>query len=770
MEGGAGPDSQQPTQSTANTEAPQASAPEASQPSTADAAGFLNVPPLEAARRKETAIGLLTGKGIDPATLSAEQFNIFANQAPQLQEASLEMLAKYGAEKLRIVHPDDQAGSTTSTPSQAPSKAATPTTANVAPSTAVQTPTKARRGKRKSNAANGEVSIGDGAVVSVDNGAIGTTASTLIPPQAKARRTRGACEICKQKKLKCTREHPACSICQGSGEQCVYAPPKPRRKSEKTSAVGVAEAEDSDAPDDTQRPQPQPQSSMPVQQLVEVHEPTPPPPQPPLQPPAPMHTQPPAPMEDLDNDEFIPDPNILSAPVEQHRPPPTATQQAADNYYQSHNEATFPHQTNPERNLVSGLTFPPSQNHETTSHPTNGLTFPPTPAAPVSQHNRGHSTVSNRHSLPTAQTKQSPVPAPAIPMQTNTWNNSPAPKPPVSTVSPTMAQQAAKRQRPPRRSVPDGAPKIQDGMQQQATSISQAALQAQNQRSPAMTVRSPYQAAATVRTASRQSHRSQSNTPVSTTSLSQPPQQAHQPVSTTYSSNQTSVSSSIPNYEPYARCNTSTDHSSRIAYEPGAYQTQPTVTTSASYSATPSYDYTRNTAPVATTTSNPLNQALNTSSGAYGATTGVSSSQWQTSQTRSTQPQPSHYSSHGHGYNNSPEQQRATTASSYAHNQQQQPQPQQPYSYSSHQQQQQAASTTQPSQQGWYGFGGGASAHNNSSRNAAGYGGASTTAASTATPYQSHRPNNVPGYASHGYPGSDEQSIYDLLRASSSGH
>ncbi|KAJ8124201.1 hypothetical protein ONZ43_g29 [Nemania bipapillata] len=60
--------------------------------------GFLNVPPAEAERRRQTAIELLTGRGIEPATLSAEQFNIFANQAPNLQSASLDMLAKSGRE------------------------------------------------------------------------------------------------------------------------------------------------------------------------------------------------------------------------------------------------------------------------------------------------------------------------------------------------------------------------------------------------------------------------------------------------------------------------------------------------------------------------------------------------------------------------------------------------------------------------------------------------------------------------------------------------
>ncbi|RYP64757.1 hypothetical protein DL771_008611 [Monosporascus sp. 5C6A] len=76
--------------------------------STIQAPTFANIPPAEAARRRERAVRLLTSKGVDPATLSAEQFDVFANQAPQLQEVSLGMFAKHGAEKLRIVQPDDK--------------------------------------------------------------------------------------------------------------------------------------------------------------------------------------------------------------------------------------------------------------------------------------------------------------------------------------------------------------------------------------------------------------------------------------------------------------------------------------------------------------------------------------------------------------------------------------------------------------------------------------------------------------------------------------
>jgi hypothetical protein len=72
---------------------------------------ILNLPPGEAARRRETAIRLLSESNIGPETLSAEQFSIFANQSPELQQDSLTMLVRYGAERLRIVHPTKDASS-----------------------------------------------------------------------------------------------------------------------------------------------------------------------------------------------------------------------------------------------------------------------------------------------------------------------------------------------------------------------------------------------------------------------------------------------------------------------------------------------------------------------------------------------------------------------------------------------------------------------------------------------------------------------------------
>jgi hypothetical protein len=80
-----------------------------------------NVSPEEAARRQAAAKAKLQEAGVDPNSLSADQFNIFSNQSPEVQKESLNMLAKYGAERLRIVQPanrDSPATFSTATPAE----------------------------------------------------------------------------------------------------------------------------------------------------------------------------------------------------------------------------------------------------------------------------------------------------------------------------------------------------------------------------------------------------------------------------------------------------------------------------------------------------------------------------------------------------------------------------------------------------------------------------------------------------------------------------
>ncbi|KAI1435275.1 hypothetical protein GGR50DRAFT_332773 [Xylaria sp. CBS 124048] len=182
-------------------------APSDSQTTRATSTGLLNVPPEEAERRRKTAIELLTGKGIDPNTLSPEQFSIFANQAPSLQTSSLEMLAKYGAERLRIVHPEEKSPPAPSKPTPAPEPvaheppvAAPPVAPATEPATEPPPPP------------------------------IPTTVPQQGPTPVKPKNiTSGRCQTCRQRKAKCDKEYPSCSTCIEAGVECVYLPVKKRR-------------------------------------------------------------------------------------------------------------------------------------------------------------------------------------------------------------------------------------------------------------------------------------------------------------------------------------------------------------------------------------------------------------------------------------------------------------------------------------------------------------------------------------------------------------
>lgn len=86
------------------------------QPRPASKALVLNVSPEEAARRMDVAQKMLKEAGINHASLSADQLAIFANQAPDLQKESLNMLITYGAERLQIIHPSNRENSNSAPP------------------------------------------------------------------------------------------------------------------------------------------------------------------------------------------------------------------------------------------------------------------------------------------------------------------------------------------------------------------------------------------------------------------------------------------------------------------------------------------------------------------------------------------------------------------------------------------------------------------------------------------------------------------------------
>lgn len=501
-----------------------------------------------------------------------------------------------------------------------------------------------------------------------------------------------------------------------------------------------------------------------------------------------------APPPDSDNEDFIPDPNILAGPAENQ---PATTQPSTTRFYQGNNtmfpypstsqsssghasmtafaypESQLPQSTHDEAS--SGLTFP-SASHQTDHSP--GLAFSQPALAASQRASQRKRSTSNRRSLPTTQAKQTPipiptpVPAPVIPPQTSNWNASP------TTAHATTASPKRSRSR---KSGVESTQYVQDGMKQ-AAALSQTAMQRQSQ--PSSATGSPYQNAA--RTISRQGHRSQTNTPVASTS--RPPPQA--PRATTNASYNTTSSSSVPNYESYTRYdnsttsqynNTTSDQgSTRIAYEPGSYHpTTMATTTSGSYSSTPAYDYSQGTGTARS--ANPLSQALNSSTG-YTNTTNAAATQWPTSQTRGTQQR-------AQPHTTSPYAMPSTTATTSAahsygtrsadartqHQNASYNQPQsQPYgSYST----QQPNTSQQTQQQNWYGF----NAANNSSSSSSstnqnnyssnrnsGYSGAANP--NHTTSYSAHRAN-APNFSGHGYgAGSDDQYLHDLLRASGSTH
>ncbi|KAI5463086.1 hypothetical protein BGZ63DRAFT_402426 [Mariannaea sp. PMI_226] len=194
----------------------------------------VNVTVAEANRRREAAITILNEAGVPPDSLSAEQFSIFSNQAPHLQRESLNMLVKYGAERLRIVHPTTKEGSVSSQTNASPS----PSQASQVTSSHPATRELAPQSRSSSDEAAWKPTAAE--------------AQAPSPSRRKMGKSRTACFQCKSHKEKasvCTKERPICSACVTRGETCEYAPQKPRKKPPKKSESIVVE---SDGPDDNE--------------------------------------------------------------------------------------------------------------------------------------------------------------------------------------------------------------------------------------------------------------------------------------------------------------------------------------------------------------------------------------------------------------------------------------------------------------------------------------------------------------------------------------
>ncbi|KAJ3474468.1 hypothetical protein NLG97_g9831 [Lecanicillium saksenae] len=216
---------------TSSEPVPKSTAPEAPKNSTAS----LNVSPKEAARRGEVATKKLTDAGINPATLSADQFSIFSNQSPEVQNESLNMLVKYGAERLHIVHPAKK---------DSPRPTSTPPDAESIASGAVNP-------NRLGNDSASESAEPVGA-------AAASNGTSKTPQKAKAgTKSRVFCFNCKLSISKarhyvvrmehksnlpqCSKDKPSCAVCQESGLTCEYPARRPKQKK---SAAIVDEDED----------------------------------------------------------------------------------------------------------------------------------------------------------------------------------------------------------------------------------------------------------------------------------------------------------------------------------------------------------------------------------------------------------------------------------------------------------------------------------------------------------------------------------------------
>lgn len=108
----------------------------------------VNVDAAEAARRREKAREILSNAGVDPDTLSTDQFSIFSNQSPALQNESLAMLVEYGAERLRIVHPNKDNSAENTAASQAAPESTAEASAGAEAQAGTGTPTSGARRQR----------------------------------------------------------------------------------------------------------------------------------------------------------------------------------------------------------------------------------------------------------------------------------------------------------------------------------------------------------------------------------------------------------------------------------------------------------------------------------------------------------------------------------------------------------------------------------------------------------------------------------------------
>lgn len=246
-------DSNHPTYNTPSTGpsdgAPSSTGASAVQPpSGPSVSSFPNITAVEAARRKDAANRMLSDAGVDPATLSSEQFSIFANQSPELQKDSLAMLVKYGAERLRIVQPTTgTAGqqTTAATPSTQSSAHGAVTTKELVPQPRNSLPNTPEGGKQQ------------GLTDSAGNSSRKMAKSRLACFQCKERRVKVSYLVSPREAKygltifsQCSKERPTCEECTKESRPCSYPPQSVRNRSRKKPEATAAQSDDEEDEDE----------------------------------------------------------------------------------------------------------------------------------------------------------------------------------------------------------------------------------------------------------------------------------------------------------------------------------------------------------------------------------------------------------------------------------------------------------------------------------------------------------------------------------------
>ncbi|CVK96883.1 uncharacterized protein FPRN_02836 [Fusarium proliferatum] len=528
----------------------------------------VNVSAAEAARRKEAATTMLSNAGVDPTTLSPEQFGIFANQAPELQRESLNMLVKYGAERLRIVHPGNKEGSTqagSSTQSSQTTSTGPRTTKELVPQSSAQ-----------SNAnTDTETAVAQAA----------DDTSTLKRKRKKMGKSRTACFPCKARKTKCPRERPTCTECADHGTACEYAPQKPRNRTTKPKKSETIVVDDDD---DDEEEEDGDEDNEEVEQQEDAE--------------GEGSEQEDDEQQDTSQDYSYPQMNIGNM-VTNTDATTQDTQSTQSNYYQPASGLVLPQPDPYSTSSQATSTSVPQRGNYSHNLPevTQPMVHPappiPAPAGTIapSETRRwtafgsgsvgGSSTTSKtRRSLPSEPSQANVQNMPANP-QPSDWaqtSNTTMPATTMASVSPQMTYEtrSSGRTRQKNQSLPNDTP-------QQAALPNTVMQQAQARQSPvaaaammAQTRKSPFQQAAVPRTTSRTSQRNQSRTPVTEQARGyQPPSDMAQQQNPRGSAHyDTPHMSSGSGYNDYGRQNSTSTSGSH----------QPSTTMSTSYQSTPS--------------------------------------------------------------------------------------------------------------------------------------------------------------------------------------